>query len=238
MSMALNILASLLAMVVTFVSSLIAIVFGIIGFERGMGWLVQVWAKMLTSLAGVRFEVQGLENLPESAALYVFNHTSLLDIPAIYSCIPKRLRFGAKKELFYIPFFGLGMRLFGIVPIDRGNRRRSIQQLRKFTEKIKNEEISLVLAPEGTRQNGEILGEFKTGPFITALQAQIPVVPIVIRGLHRALPKNSLVFRRDRRVTCSLQVLPPLSTKGMTEQDRSLLKSEVHKKMSEAFQRS
>ena len=96
------------------------------GGRRSSG-IVALWARMVLACAGVRVDVEGRENLPpEGAQLYVSSHQSMLDIPALFTVVPARTRFVAKRELFSIPLFGRAIRMLGFVPIDRSDRRAAV----------------------------------------------------------------------------------------------------------------
>ena len=96
---------------------------------------------------------------------------------------------------------------------------------------------SFILAPEGTRQSGVTsVGEFKSGPFILAIQAQALIVPIVLKHVDRIVPKDSALIKwgiKDRSVM--LQVLKPISTSGLNAGDRVALKDQVQKLMNDAY---
>lgn len=233
-----GIFSMIVASLLTLVGAILVGLFIFTGFPHKVDYFVRWWAKSLNFLARVDVEVIGIEKLPEEPCLYIFNHLSLFDIPIIFDGIPRNLRFGAKKELFYIPIFGWGMKMMGIIPIDRKNRARAVKALQKAIIKMKRDKLNIILAPEGTRQIQLRVGEFKTGPFVTALQAQVPIVPLVLTGAHDILPKNHFIFRLDKRRSCRIEVLDPIATKGLNEEDRHHLKAVAHEKMSKAFQKS
>src|SRR5690606_17085370 len=104
----------------------------------------------------------------------------------------KHIRFGAKIELFKIPFFGRAMRAVGTLPIARENRA-GVFKIYKEAERQFSRDVIFVLAPEGTRQKEPRIGRFKKGPFIFAINARVPIIPAVLRGAHEVLPKKSLL---------------------------------------------
>jgi len=174
-------------------------------------FLLRIWAKHIVWVVGLRLHVTGLDKIPPQGVLFIFNHQSLLDIPVIHSAIPRDLRFGAKIELFSIPIFGRTMRAMRVLPIPRGQREEAIRVLERSAVRIKKGE-SFILAPEGTRQKENQLGEFRSGPFILSIQAGCPLVPVVLRGIHDVLPKNSLLIHTCRWVTdVNVDILDPIN---------------------------
>jgi 1-acyl-sn-glycerol-3-phosphate acyltransferase len=174
-------------------------------------FIIRFWSKSICWLVGMRVHVTGLENIPEGGVLFVFNHQSLFDIPVVHAGIPKDFRFGAKMELFKIPIFGSAMKHLGALKIARGNRAEAIQVLEDAAQKM-NQGFSYILAPEGTRQKEPQLGEFKSGPFIMAVQAQRPIVPLVINNIYKILPKKALLMNTQSWFCdIELKVLKPVN---------------------------
>ncbi len=146
-------------------------------------------------LGGVRFEVLGLERLdPRQTYLFLSNHQSLLD-PLIQLVGLKRdIAFLAKKELFRWPLLNPGLYWIDCAPIDRSNRERAIESLRRAAEKLKRG-VSFLAYPEGTRTpNGRLL-PFRKGVFFLALEAGVPIVPVTILGTYEVMPKGPLRCR-------------------------------------------
>lgn len=198
-------------------------------------WIVQTWCKGICFFVGIRIRVQGLENIPDGGVLYVFNHQSLMDIPVIHAGIPRDFRFGAKLELFSIPVFGHAMKYMGALKIARGNRAEAIQVLEEAAKRM-NDGFSYVLAPEGTRQKVPVLGEFKSGPFIMAIQAKRPVVPVVINGIHRLLPKKALLMNTQSWFCeVDLLILKPVNGAEFNFDNRDDFKDKVRGMMKAAY---
>lgn len=198
--------------------------------------LVRLWARSTVRLFGVEVEASGLENQPSAPAIYLFNHQSHMDVPAIYSVIQRTLRAGAKIELFRIPVFGRAMRAAGVLPIARRNASAVVSVYHAAAERFA-EGYSYLLAPEGTRQDEPRIGAFKKGPFRFAIDSQVEVVPIVIKGTYRVLPKGTLAINAGRwRRTVRLQILPPIPTRGLGADDVTRLRDQVHQRMVAAFE--
>jgi len=167
-------------------------------------------------LAGVRFDVVGLERLdPHQTYLFLSNHQSLLD-PLIQLVGLKRdLAFLAKKELFRWPLLSPGLRWTDCAPIDRANRERAIESLRQAAEKLKRG-VSFLAYPEGTRTPDGTLLPFRKGVFVLALEAGVPVVPVTIRGTYDVMPKGPLRCRPGRVRVIVHEPIPTTLDGGMT----------------------
>jgi len=126
--------------------------------------------------------------------IYVANHQSQFDIPALVLAMPTDFRIVAKRELLYIPIFGWALWLAGFIFIDRTDREKAIRRLDR-TVRIVRRGVSVVVFAEGTRSPDGRLLPFKKGGFVLALQAGVPVVPVSIRGGREVLPKGSLRVR-------------------------------------------
>ncbi|MGE3756278.1 MAG: lysophospholipid acyltransferase family protein, partial [Pseudobdellovibrionaceae bacterium] len=130
-------------------------------------WALHFWGIVSCSVFRVKIRVHGKENLPKAGGLVLFNHQSLIDI-IILQYITGRIKFGAKIELFKVPFFGPAMRLSGMLPIARDNVQDVIRVYKEAEARAAQGEL-FALAPEGTRQKVDQLGPFKSGPFIFAI---------------------------------------------------------------------
>lgn len=196
--------------------------------------IVIYWTKNACRMFGVNVKVIGAENQPEGGCLYVFNHTSFFDIFAMNGYL-KSFRFGAKIELFKIPVFGFAMRRAGILPIARERREEVFKVYREAEARIAAGE-KFALAPEGTRQHSERLGSFKSGPFVFAINAKAPIVPVVIKGAAAILPKGHIIPNWGTwSRTVTLHVLPAISPMSYTVDTRPQLQEKVRKTMEPYF---
>jgi putative phosphoserine phosphatase/1-acylglycerol-3-phosphate O-acyltransferase len=170
-----------------------------------------VGADVGLSLAGVRVEVvSGSENLwAARPCVFVFNHQSKLD-PIV---LMKLLRGGftgvAKAEAKKVPGFGQLFQLAGVAFIERSDSRQARRALEPAVAKLRDEGISLVIAPEGTRSATPRLGPFKKGPFHIAMQAQVPMVPIVLRNVGEVMWRGAQLLSPG---TIEVAVLPAVDT--------------------------
>jgi len=173
------------------------------------------WGDLGTALAGIELRVRGEEHLWSSRpAVFIFNHQSSLDVLLLCKLLRRDFVGVAKKELRRVPFFGDLAALIGTVFIDRANSTEAIRALQPAVDALRSG-TSLAIAPEGTRAPTPRLGRFKKGAFHMAMQARVPIVPIVIRNALDALPKSGLVIRP---ATVDVVVLPPIPTRDWTRE--------------------
>ncbi len=167
--------------------------------------------------ADVDVNVQGEEHLwSHRPAVFIINHQSSL-VDLLVSC--KLLRHGftavGKKEAASAPFFGTFFRMIDVAFVDRGNPAHNKKVLAPVVEKVQSG-ISVLIAPEGTRSYTPELRPFKKGPFHIALQAGVPIVPIVIRNAGEILWRNSRIMRPG---TVDVVVHPPIFVDDWTVED-------------------
>jgi 1-acyl-sn-glycerol-3-phosphate acyltransferase len=176
-------------------------------------WCARTWCRMIAATAGARVTVEGLENVPPGrACVFVANHQSYLDIPAVWGYVPVQFRIMAKRSLFYVPFMGWFLWRAGHIPVDRDNARAALRSVTRAVERL-HAGCSLVVFPEGHRSFDGALQEFKPGGFKIAHKAGVPVVPVTIIGTSRVLKRDSLVFHPGE---VRVVIDPPLETVGYT----------------------
>lgn len=167
-----------------------------IGGRRAFWIVTPLYLRQVKVLFGIHCHLEGWEALPEEIrkgrrpAIFVGNHTSLLDPPLVIATLPSRPVFLVKKELAYVPVLGWIIWLGGCIFIDRGDRRRSLASLKEAARRIR-EGQSLAAFPEGTRSRDGRLLPFKKGSFALAIEAGVPIVPLGIRGGLEVLPKGT-----------------------------------------------
>ncbi|CAH1786600.1 unnamed protein product [Owenia fusiformis] len=167
-----------------------------------------------------------------SPCIIVCNHQSSLDLITLMEVYPKRCSTLAKKELIWAGPFGLGSWLSGLIFIDRLNPEKARDTMTKTVRKITNENIKLLIFPEGTRHAGEML-PFKKGGFHLAVQAQIPIVPLVISSYELFCSKKPKRFDDGKVI---VQALDPIPTVGMTAENVTELAETTRDKMAKVFE--
>lgn len=204
-------------------------------------WMAAFWGRGTLWLFGLRIKIRcdfPYKQLTEKGRgkLFLFNHASHMDIPAIFAAFDGKLHFGAKIELFSIPIFGFAMKRAGMLPIARDNRAEVFRVYEEAAVRVARGD-NFILAPEGTRQLQEGIGPFKSGPFVFALRSQMDVVPLVLYGTRQVLSKGALIVN-SRRLCSDIHVMPlsPISTKGLTMDHLDELKVKVRDSMIRAYE--
>ena len=171
-----------------------------------------VGSELGLAVAGIDVDVvEGAEHLWSARpCVFVFNHQSKLDTIVIANLLRTGFTGVAKKEAANVPGFGQFFRLAGVAFIDRTDSAKAQAALAPAVDKIRDEGLSLVIAPEGTRSTTPRLGPFRKGAFHIAMQAQAPVVPIVLRNVGEVMWRGSQVLRAGTIEVC---VLPPVDTR-------------------------
>jgi 1-acyl-sn-glycerol-3-phosphate acyltransferase len=196
--------------------------------------LVGVRGGML--LSGIRYRAEGVEHIQRGrAAVYAINHASNLEPPIAFVVLRElfpRLGILYKAELRKLPILVWGFDLVGFVPLERGNREQSLPAIEGAAAAMQGG-MSFMIFPEGTRsRSGELL-PFKKGGFILALQAGAPIVPMAIKGARDAMRKGSPIIRP---VTVRVRLGSPISTSGMTIEDRDALSARVRARIAEMLE--
>jgi 1-acyl-sn-glycerol-3-phosphate acyltransferase len=144
-------------------------------------------------LAGIRVETRGAELVPpHTACIFMSNHVSNLDPPALLPRIPVRTSAFVKRSLFKIPVLGYGMKLGDFVPVDRDGRLDGAIESIRSARRVLQKGIHITTFVEGTRSLDGRMLPFKKGPFYLAMEAGAPCVPISIHGTEGMMAKGSL----------------------------------------------
>ncbi|MEG2174970.1 MAG: lysophospholipid acyltransferase family protein [Oscillospiraceae bacterium] len=184
---------------------------------------VRPWAATLLRWAGVTLAIEGLENIPNRAAVFVANHQGNFDIPVLLAGLDRVYPLVAKVELTRLPLVRGWMKLMGCVFIDRGNMRASMGALREVEARLRGGD-SVIIFPEGTRSRGSDMGEFKAGAFRAAAKAGVPIVPVALEGSYRVMEANG---NRICPATISLRALPPVETTGVSREEMRAMPAHV-----------
>lgn len=154
----------------------------------------RAWSWLILATTGVRVRVDGLERLtPATTYVFVSNHQSIYDIPVLFASLPYQLRIIAKESLGSFPFLGWHLKRTGHLLVDRRNPDRA--GILKRAAQLVDEGLSLIVFPEGTRSVDGMVGRFKGGSFMLALEAGLPIVPISVAGSRRIMRKGRLAVR-------------------------------------------
>jgi 1-acyl-sn-glycerol-3-phosphate acyltransferase len=192
------------------------------------------WVRRLEECAGFRILIVGNEKIARDRRYVVaVNHTSTLDIVAVTKSVPNGM-FVVKSDVLKsrFPVISRAVRKGGQIVIERGD---TAQATRAIDEGMrKRPRTNLIFFVEGTRSPDGRMGQFKKGAFRVAIDNALPILPLVISGSHRALPKGTLMgFRRGS--TIYVECLAPIETEGMTREDVPALLERTRKLMASAY---
>lgn len=189
------------------------------------------WSRAVLWAGGVRLRVHGWENAGDGEPrIFAANHVSWFDVPALASILP-RYKFVAKAELFKVPMFGRGIRAAGMIEIQRDNRKAAFGAYDIAKQSIQAGN-SVVVFPEGTRGHTYALRPFKKGPFVLAIAAGVPIVPVILHGTIEVLRRGSF---RAHPGTVDIHLLEPVATAGFDYDHRQALMTKVRGRMADAM---
>jgi 1-acyl-sn-glycerol-3-phosphate acyltransferase len=196
-------------------------------FDHGHYWAGLFFRKIAVVTATLnplwRFRVSGtMPENPRRPFVAVSNHESFVDILLI-SHLPWEMKWLSKVELMRIPVLGWDMVLAGDIPVERGTRKSALKAMRRC-QAVLARKVSVIIFPEGTRSLTEEMLPFKDGAFRLAIDAGVPILPLVVRGTRTALPKHGWRFGRS---DAEVRVLQPVETEGMTVKDIPALRDRV-----------
>ncbi|KAF1666114.1 1-acyl-sn-glycerol-3-phosphate acyltransferase beta, partial [Aptenodytes patagonicus] len=201
--------------------------------RRVAGGIIKTVVKTFKYFFGLRFEVKGLENFEvEGPAIIVSNHQSMLDMMGLMEVLPDDCVQVGKKELMYAGTVGLVIYLGGVIFINRKSTTSAKMVMAEVAKTMATDNVKVWVYPEGTRNcTGDLL-PFKKGAFHVAVQAQVPVIPVVYSSFTTFYnPKKNLFTSGKIKV----EVLPPIETKGLTSDDVSDLTDRCFRIMRETL---
>lgn len=188
------------------------------------------WGKALCRAAGARVTVHGAERLHVARPrILVANHVSWFDVFALSAVLPDFV-FVAKAEIERIPILGPAARAAGHVYIQRTNKKAAFAAYEEAARRI-HRGTAVVVFPEGTRGRDYALRPFKKGPFVLAIAAQAPVVPVLIHGSLEVLRKGSFLVRSNE---IHVHVLDEIPSEGLTYDDRDTLARRAYTSLADA----
>ncbi len=175
-----------------------------------------IWGVFGSAVAGLDIETEGEEHLwSDRPAVFIFNHQSQTDALIVSQLLRRDFTGVAKKEMKSNLLVGTVLDAVGTVFIDRSDSKQAIEALQPAVDSLRRG-MSFAIAPEGSRSTGYRLGPFKMGAFHIAMQARVPIVPIVIQNSSDSQPKGGFIIRPAK---IRVKVLPPVPTNDWTEED-------------------
>lgn len=179
----------------------------LISFGKASNFVVESIAPLIARpvlwILGISFEVKLHTDEITNPAIFIFNHSSTLDVLTILALGLPHIRFVAKWEFQYNPIFLLLGRLTGQIFIKREKTDEAIATLQKTYKRIQQQKLSVLMAPEGSRKHSGIIGYFKKGPFRMAMELGYPIVPIYFEG-NRQLNKGDTFIARSGELTAHI----------------------------------
>lgn len=195
--------------------------------------IAKAHARTVLAVCGVKVMVEGLERVDFSQThIYVSNHASMFDIPAVIAGIPDQIRIVYKKEIEKMPFFGWGLKFGPYIGIDRGNSIDAVRSIEEAARQIRKG-ASVLLFAEGTRTSDGKLQPFKRGAFNLALKAGIPVIPLTINGSYKVLPRSSWRITPGTITLVLEKPIVPAAADGKASEMR--LRDEVHRMIEQHY---
>jgi len=193
--------------------------------------IARAWARMLLRIARIRVHISGSEHLLlDRPSVMVCNHLSYMDVPVLFAHLPLQFRILAKSGLFKIPFLGGHLKRAQHLPVDQSNARAALRSLKDASAAVASG-LPLFIFPEGGRSFSGDMQPFHTGAFVIAIQAGVPIVPMVLRGTFERLPPATAHLQPG---PVELVILPAMETASLARQDAPELAAAVRDRMLEA----
>jgi 1-acyl-sn-glycerol-3-phosphate acyltransferase len=184
----------------------------------------RIWAKCILALSNIRVTVKGLSNLkPGRSYIYMANHMSNFDIPVLQAYLPVQFRWLA----------GYAMKRAGYISIDRSDRKSAIESLNKAV-KIIRDSVSVIIFPEGTRSRTNNVQPFKKGGFFLAVDSGVPIIPIIIHGTGRIMPKKQMLIKPGN---VTIEISKPIESSNYTRKTKNDLIKKVRHVILESFEK-
>ncbi|MEM7360205.1 MAG: HAD-IB family hydrolase [Pseudomonadota bacterium] len=189
--------------------------YGLTGsLAKSRNFSTSLFADLATAITGIELDVTGEEHVwTNRPCVFIFNHQSQADTIILPALLRRDMAGVGKKEIGDVPILGQIMKFGGTVLIDRENTASAKEAMKPLVDVMRLEGRSVCIAPEGTRSTSTNMGRFKKGAFHLALQAQVPIVPIVIHNAIDVAPRGQFVMRP---ATVKITVLPPIDTSSWT----------------------
>ena len=196
--------------------------------------IAALWAKSILFVSRIDVTIRGISNIdPSQSFIYMSNHQSNFDIPVLLACLPVQFRWLAKAELFRIPIFGRGMRGAGYISIDRFNQESAFASIGVAAKKIE-EGASVMIFPEGTRSIDGNIRPFKKGGFVLAVDSGVPIVPVILHGTWKIMPKNQFFIEPGHVV---VEIKRPIESSDYTRETKDLLMGKIRNVIMESFEK-
>lgn len=198
-------------------------------------WFLVFQGLVLTSIVPIwNINIEGREKaVVGTTYVIISNHQSILDI-LLLNCLRYRFKWISKIENIKLPVLGWYLRMANYITVDRGNEESKVEMIEKSYQCLKRG-ISIMIFPEGTRSPDREIGFFKRGAFQLAIQADVPILPVLIDGTGGILPKHGFLFGSGHHIR--IKVLDPVlpasfmtnNPEDLAQKISALMKSELEK---------
>lgn len=182
----------------------------------------QMWARLILGTSGVRIDRRGVRLPPPGeTCIFVANHSSIYDIPILFTAVPRQLRIMAKAALGWVPFIGWHLHRSGHVLVNRTNPGAGIF---KRMQRMASSGASLIVFPEASRTIDGRVKRFKGGIFLLAIENGFPIVPLSVAGSRVVMPKGRFMVCPATVVVTVHEAIP---TRGLRREDARALAQRV-----------
>ena len=184
--------------------------------DEGRRFMLSLFTDISFALIGGKLSIKNPENITaKQPALVIFNHQSQADGLLLMKLFKDNFSAIGKKELGRFKLFAKAHEFAGIIPIDRENSASAIEAMRPLVNTLTVEKRNVLISPEGTRSTSKMPGPFKKGAFHVAMQAGVPILPVVIHNAIDLQPKGQFAYRPG---TIEIEVLEPIETTDWTKE--------------------
>lgn len=192
------------------------------------------WAfKVILLLAGTKTTVIGYENIPkDEPVLFIGNHRSFFDVVIAYSLMERNTGFIAKKQIGKVPVLRKWMQHLYCLFLDRDNIREGLKTILQAVEYVSKEGVSIVIFPEGTRNTGEGVMDFKEGSFKIAEKSGCRIVPMVCCGNENIFERQMPLVRKARTI---IEFGQPIDPKTLSKEEKKALGAYTHRIVSRMY---
>ncbi|MCE5346921.1 MAG: 1-acyl-sn-glycerol-3-phosphate acyltransferase [Bacteroidales bacterium] len=172
-------------------------------------WLLIYQGLILSRLLPIwNINIEGREKAVRGTTYVIIsNHQSILDV-ILLNCLRYKFKWISKIENVTVPVLGWYLRMADYITVNRGDEESKTEMLEKSYRCLKRG-ISIMMFPEGTRSRDYEIGVFKRGAFELAIQAEVPILPVLIDGTGGVLPKHGVIFCSGHHVR--IRVLDPVN---------------------------
>ncbi len=190
-------------------------IWALTGSKRdALNFSISLFADTASAIIGLNLKIKGEQHLwSNRPAVFIFNHQSNVDLVIVTRLLRRDITGVGKREIRDMPIVGHVMEAAGIVLIDRQDTAAAIEEMTALVDVMRVEGKSVAMSPEGTRAISPKLAQFKKGAFHLAMQAGVPIVPIVIHNSVDVQPKGDMLYHPG---TVEVEVLPPVATSTWT----------------------